>query len=266
MMKKVILLLFFSMIAVAGNAQLDRYKYVVVPTQFDGFKNVNQFRTSTLIKHLFTQNGFTAVYDDKITPELASKPCQGLRADMVDTSSLLSTKVKLVLKDCYGQVVFETIEGKSKQKDFELAYREAITEAFVVIQALGYSYTPGDSVATSKEVASDEKSPIGEESTALTETAEIAPAVAATAGVTPEVITETQAAERWYAQPTDNGYQLVDSEPRVRMNLLETSQKDTFIAMVEGAPMGMVYKKDGDWWHEFYEDGKAILRKLDLTF
>jgi hypothetical protein len=193
---------------------------------------------------------------------------------MVDVSSLLLTKVKLVLKDCYGQLVFETIEGKSKVKDYELAYREAITDAFVVIQALGYNYTPRDTedevttAAASAGLHVEGLETSGEE---VPETAGVGDpvttgAVATAAAVVPEVVMEKEPAERWYAQPIDNGYQLVDSEPKVRMKLLETSQEDTYIAMVDGAPMGMVYKKDGDWWHEFYEDGKARLRKLDIKF
>ena len=98
-MKKLVLLLLISLSFLGANAQLDRYQYIVVPVQFDGFTNANQFRTSTLIKYLFTQEGFITVYDNKVPPELASKPCKGLRVDMVDVSSLLMTKVKLVLKD-----------------------------------------------------------------------------------------------------------------------------------------------------------------------
>ena len=140
--RKTLVVLLLFLIVQPSEAQLDGYKYFVVPLQFDGFKKVNQFRTSTLIKHLFTENGFPVVYDDAIPPELAAKPCQGLRVGLIDQSTLLHTKVVLALKDCYGQTVYETMEGKSKSKDYELAYREAIMEAFVVIAAQGYTYDP----------------------------------------------------------------------------------------------------------------------------
>ncbi|MEJ2163534.1 MAG: hypothetical protein P8X60_09565 [Robiginitalea sp.] len=268
MMRKLLLFLLLSFIFHVGQAQLDRYKYIVVPLQFDGFKQVNQFRTSTQIKQLFTQNGFTTIYDNEIPPELAAKPCQGLRVVLIDNSSLLATKVKLGLQDCYGQVVYETLEGKSKVKDYELAYREAITDAFVVIPALGYSYSPGETETGGAVAAAGTMSPIESSESQMTDTAPaVSPEKAAiTAAVVPEVVAEKEASELWYAQPIENGYQLVDSTPTVRMKLLTTSQKDTYIAMVAGAPNGMVYRKDGAWWHEFYEDGKASLQKLNLKF
>jgi len=78
---------------------------------------------------------------------------------------------------------------------------------------------------------------------------------------------ETSAGEEiWYAQATDNGYQLVDSTPKIRMKLVKTAQKDTFIATVDDQAMGMVYKKDGQWWHEFFKDGKTEVRPLKLKF
>ena len=39
-------------------------------------------------------------------------------------------------------MIYETLEGRSKEKDFVKAYREAITDAFTMIAALNYNYTP----------------------------------------------------------------------------------------------------------------------------
>lgn len=268
MWRKTLIILLLLFMVRSAEAQLDGYKYFVVPLQFDGFKNVNQFRTSTLIKHLFTENGFPAVYDDAIPPELASKPCQGLRVGLIDQSTLLNTKVILALKDCYGQTVFETMEGKSKSKDYEIAYREAISEAFVVLAAQGYSYDPEalkDKDAQAAPVAVGTVTASNPGIVEQPKDAAVAAEVAAVGAVAESAAAE-EVAETWYAQPIENGYQLVDSSPAIRMKLVKTSQEDTFIAMVDDAPMGMVYKKDGAWWHEFYQDGKATLRKLQIRF
>ena len=50
------------------------------------------------------------------------------------------------------------------------------------------------------------------------------------------------------------------------MKLVKTAQKDTFIATVDDEAMGMVYKKEGQWWHEFFKDGKTEVRPLKLKF
>ena len=58
MLKSVLSLCFFFLMNLSLQAQLDSYKYIVVPKKFDGFKYENQFRTSTQIKFLFSQNGY----------------------------------------------------------------------------------------------------------------------------------------------------------------------------------------------------------------
>ena len=279
MLKSVLSLCFFFLMNLSLQAQLDSYKYIVVPKKFDGFKYENQFRTSTQIKFLFSQNGYKAIYEDQIPTDLAQDPCKAVRVLLIDDSSLLATKVRLGLQDCNGVVVYESEEGKSKSKEYEIAYREAINGAFHDLEELPYSYIPPEAVMKSLEAQKD-VTPIQAESSDITDTKSSAameavssdasavnPAMkeAAISGTAVQI--ETSAGEEiWYAQATDNGYQLVDSTPKIRMKLVKTAQKDTFIATVDDQAMGMVYKKDGQWWHEFFKDGKTEVRPLKLKF
>ncbi len=279
MLKSVLSLCFFFLMNLSLQAQLDSYKYIVVPKKFDGFKYENQFRTSTQIKFLFSQNGYKAIYEDQIPTDLAQDPCKAVRVLLIDDSSLLATKVRLGLQDCNGVVVYESEEGKSKSKEYEIAYREAINGAFHDLEELPYSYIPPEAVMKSLEAQKD-VTPTQAESSDITDTKSSAameavssdasavnPAMkeAAISGTAVQI--ETSAGEEiWYAQATDNGYQLVDSTPKIRMKLVKTAQKDTFIATVDDQAMGMVYKKDGQWWHEFFKDGKTEVRPLKLKF
>ena len=75
-MKKYILLLLLalgSMSFVLG--QLNDYKYIIIPKRFDAFKKENQFRTSTLMKYLFTNEGFEAVYEGSFPKDLQADIC-----------------------------------------------------------------------------------------------------------------------------------------------------------------------------------------------
>lgn len=265
--KKTLTALFVLLFIQQGHSQLDRYKYIVVPLQFEGFNKVNQFRTSTLVKMLFTREGYTVIYDNKIPPELATKPCLGLRVRLVDNSSLFQTKIKLALEDCYGQIVFETPEGSSKLKEYEPAYREAIEGAFSVLVGTGHAYTPSETPTQGPVRPPTQAERLLHPEPSKADPAAAEAAVAAGA-VEKAMATEqdAEAPELWYAQPVDNGFQLVDSTPSVRMKLVKTTQENTFIAMVDGAPKGMVYRKEGQWWHEFYEEGKVQVRKLRIKF
>ncbi|MBC2839607.1 hypothetical protein [Robiginitalea sp. SC105] len=77
---------------------------------------------------------------------------------------------------------------------------------------------------------------------------------------------KTAPADLLYAQEIENGYQLVDSTPKVRMKLMETSQPDRFIALVDGQPKGMVYQQGTQWVHEFYEAGELRTEALQIKF
>jgi hypothetical protein len=75
-----------------------------------------------------------------------------------------------------------------------------------------------------------------------------------------------QEPETWYAQPIENGYQLVDSTPRIRMKLMNTSRSDTYIALVDGQARGSVFLSDGVWVHEYYEGGTLHRQALRIKF
>ncbi|MGB5369855.1 MAG: hypothetical protein WBN18_05450 [Flavobacteriaceae bacterium] len=122
-------------------AQLDDYKYIVVPKKFNIFSEVNQHQTSTLVKYLFTKKGFTTVYDDEYPDDLNSNRCLGLYVSLGDESTMFMTKTFLILKDCKGREVFMTQEGRSKKKEYKAAYHEAISEAFKSFDTLYYAYS-----------------------------------------------------------------------------------------------------------------------------
>ena len=46
--------------------QLDRYEFIVVPTKFDILFESNAYRTSTLIKYLLSESGYTVFYEDEL--------------------------------------------------------------------------------------------------------------------------------------------------------------------------------------------------------
>ena len=101
-MKKILLSCAILLATTTIYGQLNAYKYVVVPIQFNEFSNANQYNTSTLIKHLFVQDGFTAYYDNSDFLKLEEEVCDGLFVDLINQSGMFVTKVVLRLKDCKG--------------------------------------------------------------------------------------------------------------------------------------------------------------------
>ena len=78
-------------------------------------------------------------------------------------------------------------------------------------------------------------------------------------------INEPIATGTLYAQATATGYQLVDTTPKKVLTLFKTSQQDYFTAN-NGKHQGMVFKKEGQWYFEYYQNDKLISEKLDIKF
>lgn len=270
--------LLILMFGVNASAQLNEYKYIVVPKRFEAFKSVNQHNTSVLVKYLLSQEGFSVVYDDAQPMELRTDPCLGVYTKLNNTSSLLATKVIIDLVDCENQLVYTSQEGKSKKKDYKEAYAEAIDEAMWSFRGLDYEYYPSRKdeettkavmISPAEETVETVETVETEEAEDLTPSEDVQPvadsSVEEISETNESVSTSTSGTDVWYAQELDWGYQLVDSTPKVRMKLYKTSLSDVYLAESEGKK-GVVYQKEGEWWFEFVEGDVKQQTNLTIRF
>lgn len=253
-MKKYIVLLFL-LISVSGYAQntINNYKYVLVPEKFSFLKQVNQYRLNTLAKSLIEDKGLTAYFDNtEIPAEIAANRCSALNLDIIEKNGMFTTNLTLILKDCQGNIVFKSKEGKSREKEYGTSYNMALRDAFSSLDGVQYAYAGPAAGRPAVNVASS--APV---SAAVVPSA---PAVASTA--TAEV---GQPSGTLYAQSTGTGYQLIDTTPKIVLTLFKTSVQDYFIAN-NATSNGLVLKKNGDWFFEYYKDGKLTADKLSIKF
>ena len=136
-------LYFLFLFCFSGYAQneLNPFKYVIVPKQYDFLKEENQYRVNSMTKYLFEQDGFITLYQgDDYPADLNANPCLAATALVLNESSAFTTKLVISLKDCRDKEVFRTAEGKSKIKEFDKTYIDALKKSFVSIQNLNYSF------------------------------------------------------------------------------------------------------------------------------
>lgn len=145
-MKKIITILTFFIGSIPMLAQdLDQYKYVIVPEEFEFSKEKNQFQLNALTKFLFDKYGFETLMRNEAKPaDLQENYCLGLNTKVKDNSGLFVTKLVIQLEDCQGNIVFESKEGRSREKEFKAAHHEALRDAFSDIEALNYNFTQGE--------------------------------------------------------------------------------------------------------------------------
>jgi hypothetical protein len=259
---KIKLLLVTLFCSVIGFAQsINDYKAVIVPLKYDFLKSENQYRMATITKSNLSKAGFQAFYANEEIPAEFSDRCQLLYIDVKKDNAFLVTKLFIEFKDCYGKVVYTSEVGKSKEKDYEAAYRESLNMAFVSVTALHYKYSGKTVSPTGNRVGTGAMNPAA--------VAVMTPAVTASV-VTPAATVATPVADvsdpnLLYAQPTENGYQLIDKTPKVVMKLLKTSRPDSFIAIKDGV-QGTLNAKDNQWFFEYYQNDKLVSEKVVVKF
>lgn len=215
-------------------------KYAVVPNKFNFLKSENPYNLSTNLKLYFEKLGYKAfIMGEEFPKDLNATSCNTIYPDLIETNSFLSTKISIIAKNCRGEVLAQSKEGVSREKDRRTAYLQALrnaTETFVMPEA----------IEAAESVSVD---PIS-------------------AGVAKDVVlaeTITSDLPTLYAQPIENGYQLVDATPKLVVKIFKTSQPDYFTAVSE-EKNGVVFKKEGAWYFEYYENNVLKSEKITIKF
>jgi hypothetical protein len=234
-MKKILLLLVLFLTVTAFSQNVNDYEYVIVPTKFSFLKIDDKYRLNTNSRLLLQKYGFKSVFpSDSMPSEIANNNCKKLYFDLVEDNKFLITKIKIVLKDCREKLLFESDYGTSKEKEFEIAYNKALREAGKSFDKLNYKYNGKNNSSITQEPPKT-------------------------------IVAEINSETFYFAQPTANGFQVVDNEPKVIMKLYTTSQKNVFIGL-KGNTNGVVISKNGKWFFEYYDGDKLISESWNLKF
>ncbi|MBK5214616.1 MAG: hypothetical protein JJE55_13255 [Flavobacteriaceae bacterium] len=119
--------------AISQKTSLSDYSYIVVPDQFDFLKGKDQFQMNSMTKFYFEKNGFNAYMADS-APN--ANRCDGLYANVEELKTLFGTKLQVVIKDCKDKEIFRGQEGKSKYKEYDKSYQDALRKAFNGMEGL----------------------------------------------------------------------------------------------------------------------------------
>jgi hypothetical protein len=188
-MKKILLLLVLFLTVTAFSQNVNDYEYVIVPTKFSFLKIDDKYRLNTNSRLLLQKYGFKSVFpSDSMPSEIANNNCKKLYFDLVEDNKFLITKIKIVLKDGREKLLFESDYGTSKEKEFEIAYNKALREAGKSFDKLNYKYNGKNNSSITQEPPKT-------------------------------IVAEINSETFYFAQPTANGFQVVDNEPKVIMKL-----------------------------------------------
>ena len=241
---------------------LNKYQYIIVADKFDFLKEVDQYQTSSLTKFLLEKKGFEVfLSNQKLPQELNNNRCLSLFASVKDNSSMFTIKNTIEFKDCYGKLVFSSEEGKSKYKDYKKGYQDAIRNAYESMEDFEYSFNP---TLISEEKAVEKEEIIAKNiSDEVVSNVVVSPKVIINSEIKNTETTKGKVLTTLYAQAIENGFQLVNTKPKVIFILLKTNIKDTYLIKYKN---GSFYKKDTIWVAEYYLDNKLVKEEYQVKF
>ncbi|MGQ7945344.1 hypothetical protein [Flavobacterium sp. WC2509] len=243
--KFLFLLLFVS--SFGFSQSVNDFSAVIVPLKYDFLRSENQYRLSTLTKLNLQKAGFKVFYANESFFNGYNDRCNLLNVDVLKENGFLVTKLYVVLKDCNGKEIFKSEIGKSREKEFDVAYAEALNAAFKSVYALNYKYN-GTVIASNNSKATI-----------------LEPTVKATAAAASMPSSAAQEGTVLFAQPIKNGYQLVDSTPKVVMKMYKTANPSIYLGVKENI-QGAVVLKENQWYFEYYENDNFISDKIAIKF
>jgi hypothetical protein len=242
-MKIALFLILFLTTSLGFSQSLNDYKYAIVPSKFEFLKEKDQFRLNTLTKLLMEKYGFITYYDSDVLPnEVVESNCNKVYVDVKSNGNLFVTKLTVVLKDCKNAVVYTSIEGRSREKELQVAYNQALREAFSSFDKLEYKYSGNSNVNSNV----NSKSNVNENSNSKSPLLN----------------------QMLFAKPLGpNLIQLLTNDtdiPNLVLTISKTNNPSIFI-VEEAMRQGVVYKNNNEWIFDYYENEKLISEKLNIV-
>ena len=129
-MKTYLLLFLITISAINAQETQKTFRYAIVPVQYNFLSEPNQFQLNVLTRVYLKDSGFSVYMNEgeAMPQELAENQCLALKANVVKEKGLFTSNLLFQLKNCYGNVVFES-RGSSRKKAYKDAYKEALSIA-----------------------------------------------------------------------------------------------------------------------------------------
>lgn len=227
-MSKHLLYFSFFILSILSVQAQDKYEYVIVPGNMSFLDEPNQYNLNELAKFLTNKKNVIAYFDSEMKP---------LEFNIADPCDILymditkeSTFLNTKLKITLTDCNKEIVAqsfGTSKEKEHRIAYNYAIRKAFDVL------HIPAKTIQQISTVIVDDTSD-------------------------PNIL---------YAQKTDQGFLLLDSQKNEVYKLFKTSKADQFIISNKDIN-GALYKSENpnQWILEYLKGDAIVTDTLKIRF
>jgi hypothetical protein len=102
-------------------------KVIIISNKYEFQKEKNTYNINNMLKAILVSNNYQVFFEDEVLPvEIAQNRCKAFTGVLVDNSNMFLTKMKFQIRDCQNNMLFETAEVKTREKDIQNAYIETI--------------------------------------------------------------------------------------------------------------------------------------------
>jgi len=230
MKKNILIILYF--IGLLTYSQI-----VIIPNTLQAQRGDEDYQLKTFLKYALDKRGIVSVFASDLTKDQISMPCNYFFADVVEENDLFATILKITISDCQKKIVSASNFGVSKEKEYKKAYQMAFREAE---KSLVVNFIPTQII--DKQIESTPK-PVDEKST--------------------KEVSQTNSV--LYAQPINNGFQLINDKPEVVCKIYKTSQPKNFIIQ-KSENFGIGYLEDNLLIIEYYKANQLMKEVLVVKF
>ena len=217
-------------------------KVIIISNKYEFQKEKNTYNINTMLKAILVSNNYQVFFEDEVLPvEIAQNRCKALTGVLLDNSNMFLTKMKFQIKDCQNNLLFETAEVKTREKDIQNAYIETIGLLSPELK----KYKPV--VTNEKEVVLETKS------------TKVESVISTEKPLVSEFKTFLNCSfEKSFDDSRD--FEIVGTEQNVLLFLQRTKTPNVFIAYKEGVN-GIFTKTDKKGIFEYYIDGKYMVEE-----
>ncbi|UYW01538.1 hypothetical protein K5I29_00970 [Flavobacterium agricola] len=221
-------------------AQTDTKTLVVENTLAD-LKTYNKYNLNEYTKSFLEKEGFV-VFDEKDVPsELANNRCNAYYVNYEDDSTLFTTALKMTIKDCTGKLIYESEFGKTREKDYRVAYREVFRNV-----AKNFQQNKNRIVFTDTELIVSKPAPVKQ---------------TVVENVQPTANKTTNNALVFDFKNGALQGELKDANQKVLYKITKTSVDNLYMASNPYVD-GIIYSKNNKWYFEFTKNGEKIIEEI----
>jgi hypothetical protein len=248
-MKK-ITFLFLLVTSLSFSQNLNDYKYALVPSKFSFLRETNQYNLNVMTKLFMEKYGFITFMDNETYSEdFAINNFNKVYVDLDEKSTMFKTTIKVVLKDLTNKVIYTSGEGTSRNKEYKIAYQEALRGAFNTLSSLNHNYVEKTKNQSEFDIKKSKDVEVPSDKDMLEE----------------KKVYSNSSSNNLLAQPITNGFQIINAEPKVIYKIFKTSTKDFYIA-TKGTIQGVFFSRNNEWIFEYYQNDKLVSEKVEVKF